>query len=169
MLGFFEGRAEQKRTFEGNTFYRPLLLTTLDDLKNRNKIMSDSAFKQTEHGYSIKEIEQFLSNEILQYDFYQNSILDICKEYNIKYYFEKPWFLDLPNLITHTYGVGRDLQPIDGSKSLDILDSDLVFNESVHSPEKFEQNFYKKYIAHPSPIFHKKVAEQIYDNFLKQS
>lgn len=169
MLGFFEGRAEHKRTFEGNTFYRPLMLTTLDDLRNRNKNMGEIVFKQMEHGYSFKQIEKFLSDEILRYEFYKNRILDICNEYNIKCYFEPPWVLDSVKITTHTYGVGRDLQPIDGSKSLDISDSDLVFNESVHSPENFQQTLYKKYISHPSPVFHKKLAEQIYDNFLKQS
>jgi len=169
MLGFFEGRAEQKRTFEGNTFYRPLMLTILDDLKNRNKNMGVERFKEMEHGYTLKQIEKFFYDEILRYDFYKNSILDICKEYNIKYYFEEPWFLDLPKITTHTYGFARDLQPADISKSLDILDSDLIFNEHVHSPENFQQNFYKKFISHPSPIFHKKVGEHMYNNFLRQS
>lgn len=154
-LGFFEGRAEHKRTYDGNTFYRPLMINTLDDLKKRNNDLGTLKFKISEHGYSFKEIQTYLLQESDKDDFYHNSIKDICRNYNINYHIENPWFIDASEPF-HKYGVGRDIAPLNLNSDISINDIFLPGNESIYHD-------FNNWALHPSPVYHRKIANHFYN------
>ena len=149
-LGFFEGRAEHKRTYNGNTFYRPLMIHTLDDLKKRNNDLGPLKFKISEHGYSYKEIETYWLQESDKDDFYHTGIKDICRNYNINYHIEKPWFIAND---THfqKYGIGRDTAPLNLEADITIDDIFLPGNENIYYD-------FNNWALHPSPVYHRKIA-----------
>jgi hypothetical protein len=156
-LGFFEGRAEHKRTYDGNTFYRPTTINTLDGLKKRNNDLGPLEFKISEHGYSYAEIETYLLQESSKDDFYHNGIKDICGEYNINYHIETPLFIEKGKPF-YKDGLGRDLAPMD-------LESDMRIDD-IFLPDICPGLHKPIWALHPSPVYHRKIAHH-FSNCIK--
>ena len=88
-------------------------------------------------------------------DFYHNSIKDICRNYNINYHIEKPWFIDASEPF-HKYGVGRDIVPLNLNSDISINDIFLPGNESIYRD-------FNNWSLHPSPVYHRKIANHFYN------